>query len=166
MGSGTRRDLKAAQPWGFLDCTVRERIYLRHEFGLSHLVLPQGYGFQEGIYRQKCCSEGSGDEQEFAFLSFITHMFQLPPRTSANCIVLLIIKAKENPQERQCTGVPHRNSAFYCWNKKSIGCTRKKYFHGDTDGSALYRTSSVLFIDFRCIGLGASWILEELCKLD
>lgn len=115
MGSGTSRDLKAAQPWGFLDCTVRERIYLRHEFGLSHLVLPQGFGFQEGIYRQKCWFWGLWGSLHFCF---ITHMFQLPPRTSANCIVLLIIKAKENPQERQCTGVPHRNCAFYCWNKK------------------------------------------------
>lgn len=33
--------------------------------------------------------------------------------------------------------------------EKSIGCTRKKYFHTDTDGSALYRTSSVLFHGFQ-----------------
>lgn len=36
---------------------------------------------------------------EFAFLIFIIHMFRLPPRTLANCTVLLIIKARKNKKD-------------------------------------------------------------------
>lgn len=63
-------------------------------------------------------------------------MFQLPPRTLANCIPLLIIKARKNKKDNasEC----FTETALYT-SQKSIGYTRKKYFSGDTDGIVLYR---------------------------
>lgn len=52
-------------------------------------------------------------------------MFQLPPRTLANCMVLLIIK---NPKEDNALECLTETGLSTAETEKSIRCTRKKLY--------------------------------------
>lgn len=68
-------------------------------------------------------------------------MSELPPRTLANRVVLLMIKARKNKKDNALERFTE-TALYTSETEKSIGCGREKDFSGDTDGSVLYRAVS------------------------